>query len=65
MQKKLVTREQYFPQTCGFSRTIKVNKVHPLNQKKLHINGLNILQNPKDPILAVFLSIIPKTSFFF
>ena len=38
--------------------------VPPLQQKNLHITGLNILQNPKNPILGVFLSIIPKMRFF-
>ena len=39
--------------------------VHSLNRKNLHINGLNILQNPKNPIPGVFLSIIhPQNEFF-
>ena len=59
-----ITWELYFTQTCDFCRTIKANMMHLLKQKNLHINGLNILQNFKNLILGVFLSIIPKMRFF-
>ena len=54
------TWEPHFSQTCDFCRTIKADMVPPLQQKNLHITT----QNPKNPILGVFLSIIPKMRFF-
>ena len=38
--------------------------LHDLNPKNLHINEQFFLQNPKKPILGVFLGIIPKGRFF-
>ena len=36
--------------------------VHNLNSKNLHINGLFfLLQNPKNPIFAVFLELSQKS----
>ena len=38
--------------------------LHELDRKNLHINELIFLQNQKNPILGVFLGIIPKLRFF-
>ena len=38
--------------------------LHELDRKNLHINELTFLQNQKNPILWVFLGIIPKLRFF-
>ena len=38
--------------------------LHDLDQKNLHINELIFLQNQKNPIFFVFLSIIPQLRFF-
>ena len=45
---------------------IKVIMVHDLNQKNLRISFLFFifLQIPKNPILGMFLGIIPKMRFF-
>ena len=54
----------FFSQIWDFRRTVKRIMVHLLKPKNWHINGLNFVQNPKNPILRVFLGIIPKMSFF-
>jgi len=38
--------------------------VHLLKPKNGHINGLNFVANPKNPIFGVFLGIIPKMRIF-
>ena len=46
------------------NRITKVIMVHDLNQKNLHINGLYFCKIKKNPILGVFLGIIPNIIFF-
>ena len=57
------TWEWDFYERCGFSRIINIIMFHDLDQKNLHINELIYLQNPKNPIFAVVLSILPKLTF--
>ena len=49
-----LTREPDFSQTCHFNRLIKINLVHDLNPKNLHINGFFFAKPKKLYFLGVF-----------